>query len=147
MHLLQRPLIFIYMLLWLTQAVQAQQIQNVLDLSGVWTLRFEGIEANCQDETENGPRQGEFIFEVEQRGNILSATWKDGKTTNILTGKVSGSIVSITVYGFYPENCRVITDITAEVTPTGELIGMYTGQELNCETCTWEGEVTVTIAK
>lgn len=147
MRFTHRLPVFMCMLLLLPQVCHAQQVQKVQDLSGVWTLRFSGIEANCQDETENGPKEGEFVFEVEQQGNILSATWKDGKTTNILTGKVSGFIVSATVYGFYAENCRVLTDITAEITGIGGLVGRYSGQELNCETCTWEGELSVTIEK
>ncbi|MFQ5862017.1 MAG: hypothetical protein ACE5IC_02745 [Candidatus Brocadiales bacterium] len=147
MRFLQRLFIPMSVLFLSLQVSQAQQVQNVQDLSGLWTLRFNGIEANCQDETENGPKEGRFVFEVSQQGDTLSATWKDGETTNIFTGRVSGFIVSATVYGFYHENCRVITDITAEIAGKGELVGRYSGQELNCETCTWEGELTVTITK
>ncbi|MFQ5956811.1 MAG: hypothetical protein ACE5KK_03470 [Candidatus Brocadiales bacterium] len=143
----QRLFVFICILLFLPQVSLAQQVQKMQDLSGLWTLRFNGVEANCQNEAENGPKEGEFVFEVLQQGDTLSATWTDGETTNIFTGKVSGSIVRATVYGFYLENCRVLTDITAEITGIGGLVGRYSGQELNCETCTWEGELTVTITK
>ncbi len=139
--------VFICMFVLLPWVSEAQQVQKVQDVSGLWTMQFKGVEANCQDENENGPKEGQFVFEVEQKGDTLAATWKDGKTTNVLTGKVSGTIVNATVYGFYPENCRVLTYITAEIIGAGGLVGRYSGQELNCETCTWEGEITVTIAK
>ncbi len=145
MRFLKRMFLFICVLLSLSQVSLAQQVQREQDLSGLWTMRFKGFEANCQNEAENGPKEGEFIFEVLQDGDKLSATWMDDGTTNILTGRVSGSIVSATVYGFYLENCRVLTEITAKITGKDGLVGTYSGLELNCETCTWEGEVVVTI--
>lgn len=141
----KRMLLVVCVLLFLPSLSQAQQVQKHQDLSGLWTMHFSGIEANCQDPAENGSKEGEFVFEVTQRGDTLSATWRDGETTNVFTGKASGSMVSATVYGFYGENCRVLTNITARILGTNELIGTYSGQELNCETCTWQGEVTVVI--
>ena len=141
----KRMFLFICVLLFLPQVSPAQQVQKEQDLSGLWTMRFKGIESDCQNEAENGPKEGEFTFEVSQAGDTLSATWIDGGTTNIFTGKVRGTIVKATVYGLYLENCRVITEITAEVVGSSEQVGTYSGQELNCETCTWKGELTVTI--
>ncbi len=143
---LRRMFLVVCALLWAVQVLQAQeQVQKPLDLSGLWTMHFSGIEADCQDESKNGPKQGKFVFEMTQQGDKLSATWLDNDTTNILTGHVRGTIVDATVYGLDLENCRVRTDITAEVTNESGLVGRYSGQELNCETCTWEGELTVVI--
>jgi hypothetical protein len=120
--------------------------QKVQDVSGLWTLRFKGEESHCQNEAENGPKQGTFIFRITQEGNNLSSTWVDGNTTNVLTGKVSGYIVNATVHGVYPENCRVVTEITGEILGK-EIKGRYSGRELNCETCVWEGDFTAEITK
>lgn len=141
----KRLLLFMCALLFLPQVSLAQQVQKEQDLSGLWTMRFKGIETGCQNEAENGPKEGEFVFEVSQKGDTISATWIDGDTTNIFTGKLRGTIVKATVYGLYLENCRVVTEITAEVMGWNELVGTYSGREINCETCAWKGELTVII--
>lgn len=146
----KKTLLVVFALLWTIQVFQArahakEQVQKPLDLSGLWTMHFSGIETNCQDESKNGPKQGKFVFELTQQDDTLSATWLDRDTTNILTGHVHGTMVEATVYGLDTENCRVRTDITAEVTNGSGLVGRYSGQELNCETCVWEGELTVVI--
>ncbi len=115
-----------------------------LDVSGQWTLHFKGIEYECLDPAENGPKEGSFIFQVEQQGDNLTATFKDGKTTNHLTGKLRGTVITATVHGVYPENCRVVTDIVGEVLDR-EIRGTYSGKEINCEVCKWEGDFTVKI--
>ncbi len=146
MRFLKRTVPFICVfLMFVVHISQAQQAQKNQDLSGLWKMHFNGVEAGCQDEAENGPKEGEFVFNVSQQGDTLSGTWTDGRATNMFTGRVSGSIVSAAVYGFYNENCRVLTDITVQIAGEGRLVGTYSGHELNCETCAWQGEVTIII--
>ncbi len=124
---------------------QEREPQKPLDVSGQWTIRFKGVEYGCQNPLENGPKEGTFVLRVTRQGDELSATFMDGKTTNRLVGRVNGTIVTGTVHGIYPENCKVVTDIVGEV--IGKIIrGTYKGKELNCETCIWEGEFTTEIA-
>lgn len=112
------------------------------DVSGQWTLYFKGVEYGCQNQLKNGSREGTFVFHVTQQGDDLTATFTDGKTTNHFIGRVNGTVLTATVRGVYPENCKVVTELVGEV--VGKVIkGTYWGKELNCETCAWEGEFTV----
>lgn len=127
--------------------LQDSYAQKVQDVSGLWTLKFKGIETGCQEGAKNGPREGTFVFRVLQQADNISATWTDKATTNTLAGKVIGFTVSASVHGHYGENCRVLTEITAEIVGKNELAGRYSGREINCETCRWEGEFSVVIAR
>jgi hypothetical protein len=135
----------IFLFLSWSALAQEKELLSPPDVSGQWTLRFKGVEYGCQNPLENGPKEGTFTFHVIQQGENLTATFIDGKTTNHLVGEVRGTAVTATVHGVYPENCKVVTEIVGKVVGR-EIKGNYSGKELNCETCVWEGEFTVEIA-
>jgi hypothetical protein len=139
-----KAVLLVVLSLFLSCSVPAQETLEVLDVSGQWTLRFNGVEYGCQNPLENGPKEGVFVFQVTQQGDNLTATFKDGKTVNRLIGVLKGTVVTATVHGVYPENCKVVTDLVGKVVGKG-IKGTYSGRELNCETCIWEGEFTVEI--
>lgn len=141
-----KKILFGIFFLFVSWSIFAQEKEPLkpLDVSGEWALHFKGVEYNCQDPQENGDKEGTFVFHVTQQGDNLTATFTDGKTTNHFIGKLNGTIVTATVHGVYPENCKVVTDIVGKVVGK-EIRGTYSGKELNCETCIWEGEFTVEI--
>lgn len=135
--------IFFLFLSWNVFAQEKEPLKSP-DVSGQWTLHFKGVEYGCQNPLENGPKEGTFVFHVTQQGDALTATFADGKTTNHLAGKLNGTVVTAAVHGIYPENCKVVTELVGKVV-SKVIKGTYSGKELNCETCIWEGEFTVEI--
>lgn len=123
------------------------KVQKAQDLSGTWTIKYTGIEYGCRDADRNRDKEGVFIFTVTQQGNSVSAIFNDGNTTNTITGKIIGHSIHMVVNGLTANDCRVETFLEGDIVMEDMINGSYWGNEINCETCKWDGKFVITIEK
>lgn len=121
--------------------------EEQINIAGIWNTEFRGIEKNCQNGEKNGAKKGNFTFEVEQKGDSIFAIFEDGKTTNIVNGKIKEALVEIIVKGSTDENCEVKTTLKGQIVGKNQIKGAYMGNSLNCETCEWKGMFSVDIIR
>ncbi|HHT9139216.1 MAG TPA: hypothetical protein ACFYEI_00210 [Candidatus Tripitaka californicus] len=122
---------------------------NPPDVSGQWTCHWRGVGRNCQDSLGDIPGGGTVVFYVTQQWKDLTASFidTDGKYACLLIGNLSGTTLTGTaqvVYLGHLRLCRIAAEMVGKV--TGKTIeGTFSGRELDCETCIWEGKFTVEI--
>ncbi len=127
--------------------LDAANAEKIIDVSGIWQLEYEGQQIGCQDPNKNRSRKGLFSFAVEQEGNALSSTFLDRGITHILIGEIIGDRLNITISGFDIKGCKNVTFLTGKLgKPEGYIVnGNYSGKDISCDTCTWEGKFNVLI--
>ena len=121
--------------------------QEYDDISGKWTIKFTGVEKECQEGSRNGPNEGTFVFKVIQNQDTIFAIFDDKITTNVVKGKITGKLIKITVKGVTSEDCTVETILKGQIISEDRIKGMYNGSAANCETCKWEGRFDAIIEK
>ena len=120
--------------------------QPYVDVSGKWAVNFVGIEKGCAESTKDGNNKGLFRFEVSQQGESVSGLSDNGRTTNILSGMLTGKSIKLTVKGVTGD-CLSETRLRGQVISENIIKGSYEGANINCDTCNWYGMFSVEINK
>ena len=120
--------------------------QSYVDVSGKWTVNFVGIEKGCAESSKNGNNKGVFQFDVSQQGKSVAGLSDNGRTTNILSGMLTGKSIKLTVKGV-TDDCQSETRLRGQVISQNIIKGSYEGANINCDTCNWHGMFSVEINK
>lgn len=133
--------------LFFTLKLSCSYGQEYNDISGKWTIKFTGVEKECQEVSRNGSKEGTFVFKVIQNQDTIFAIFDDKITTNVVKGKITGRLIKITVKGVTSEDCTVETTLNGQIIGNDRIKGTYDGRASNCETCKWEGRFDVIVEK
>ena len=121
--------------------------QSVVNVSGVWQVKFKGIEKGCKQSEENGEKKGGYSFEVQQQDNSIFSMFDDKTTINIVEGQIKENLIRIVVKGSTNEGCRMKTVLNGQIINEKIIKGAYSGKFLNCEVCEWSGKFNVDIKR
>ncbi len=121
--------------------------QSVVNVEGLWSVKFEGVEKGCHELKENGHKEGGYTFDVQQQGTSIFSIFDDKTTINIVKGEIDGNLIKVIVKGSTNEGCSMETVLNGQIVDKNLIKGAYSGKFLNCDDCEWMGKFNVDIRK